>query len=336
VIMDMRASRIAKARAAGLLGDVLDAVGRYSEAFDSYAACNEAMRGIHIRFADSNILGYARELTAAHTSMHAQVPAGEHVATSSSEAREHVFLVGFPRSGTTLLEVVLDGHPQIASIEEHELLTDAALKYLREPLNLQPLRDASESDLEAARAAYWHRVSQAEVQVAGKFFIDKHPLNTLKLPLIARLFPRAKILFALRDPRDVVLSCFRRRFKMNPAMYQMLTLQGAAQFYGATMQLAETLKPEIGNSWHIVRYETVIEHFADEIKAICTFIGVPWVADLEDFAARVRSREHATPSTSQLAQGMKSTATSQWQNYAKQLSPIMPLLEPWLRRFGYE
>ena len=88
---------------------------------------------------------------------------------------------------------------------------------------LEPLLRASEEELESLRAAYWRRVRAGGAEVAGKLFLDKHPLNTLKLPLIARLFPSAKILFARRDPRDVVLSCFRRRFRMNPAMYQMLT-----------------------------------------------------------------------------------------------------------------
>jgi tetratricopeptide (TPR) repeat protein len=339
VIMDSRAGRLDRARAAGLLGDVLDAAGRYSEAFDSYAACNEALRQTYGQFADANILGYVREVTAAVGRLGAPSlagPSGQEAAAAFAQVREHVFLIGFPRSGTTLLEVVLDGHPQVASLEEHELLTDAALKFMREPLDFEPLLQASESELQASRSAYWRRVSQAEVQVAGKVFIDKHPLNTLKLPLIARLFPRAKILFACRDPRDVVLSCFRRRFKMNAAMYQMLTVRGAAEFYDATMRLAETVRPAIGNPWRIVRYETLVEKFADEIREICEFIGVPWVADLEDFSARARSREHATPSTSQLSQGMTSTPRSQWRDYEPQLAPVMPLLETWLGHFGYD
>ncbi len=111
----------------------------------------------------------------------------------------------------------------MVSLEEHDLFTEGVLRYLHDPRTLGPLLRASEEELESLRAAYWRRVRAGGAQVAGKVFLDKHPLNTLKLPLIARLFPQAKILFARRDPRDVVLSCFRRRFRMNPAMYQMLT-----------------------------------------------------------------------------------------------------------------
>ena len=95
--------------------------------------------------------------------------------------------------------------------------------------------------LEPLRAAYWQLVAKAGIDMAGKMFVDKHPLNTLKLPLIARLFPRAKILFACRDPRDVVLSCFRHRFQMSAPIYEMLSLQGAARYYDAVMALAVCL-----------------------------------------------------------------------------------------------
>jgi Flp pilus assembly protein TadD len=338
VIVDTRASRTDKARAAGLLGDVADAAGRYSEAFDLYAACNEALLSVHSRFAGGNMLGYVRELTTAVESTAVGAWGGRpeyDLAGGSSGAREHVFLVGFPRSGTTLLEVALDGHPQITSAEELELLTEGVLRYMREPLNLEPLLHAGEGELAPLRQAYWQRVRSAGIDIAGKVFIDKYPLNTQKLPLIARLFPRAKILFAVRDPRDVVLSCFRRRFKMNHAMYEMLTLPGAARFYDAVMRLAETVRPVIGNAWRTVRYETVIAQFAGEMRGICDFIGVPWVNDLEDFALRVQRREHATPSTAQLSRGLVTTATNQWRHYEAQIAPLLPILEPWIERFEY-
>src|SRR5207248_557466 len=243
LLADRRAGPSDRARAHGLLGDVLDAAGSYDQAFNAYSACNELLLQIHRRYAGgTSMLEYARALTAALTQVtpqwaRAAIPAPEPLAGSA--AADHVFLIGFPRSGTTLLEVLLDGHPRVASLEEHELLTESVLRFMREPLDLGPLAHSGEAELRALRVAYWERVRVGGADVAGKIFVDKHPVNTLKLPLIARLFPRAKILFACRDPRDVVLSCFRRRFRMNPAMYQMLTLDGAAHFYDAVMDFAE-------------------------------------------------------------------------------------------------
>ncbi|MEP6546905.1 MAG: sulfotransferase [Gammaproteobacteria bacterium] len=337
LIMDSRAGPADRARATGLLGDVLDAAGRYSEAFDAYATCNDALRQIHRRFASgTSMLAYTHALAAAA----AAIGAGEWPAVSpqrapSLGANEHVFLIGFPRSGTTLLEVILDGHPRVASIEEHELLNEAVVKFMREPLDLAPLLRADESHLRELRTAYWERVRIAGVDVAGKVFVDKHPLNTLKLPLIERLFPNAKILFACRDPRDVVLSCFRRRFKMNPAMYELLTLAGAAAFYDVVMGFAEQVRPNSGLDWRVVRHERLIADLALEMREICDFLGLEWAAELGDFATRAQTREHATPSTAQLARGLNRSGTDQWRNYREQMRPILPVLAPWVQRFGY-
>jgi tetratricopeptide (TPR) repeat protein len=335
LIIDSRASQLDRARATSLLADVLDAAGRYRQAFDAYDTCNQALRQIYGRFAGSGALAYARSLTAAVQ----QVSPAEWQANPSSdadsEALDHVFLVGFPRSGTTLLEVVLDGHPGIVSLEEHELLIDGVRRFMREPVSFEPLAHASEAELIPLRSAYWRGVRAARVQVAGKVFIDKHPLNTLKLPLIAKLFPRAKILFAVRDPRDVVLSCFRRRFKMNPAMYELLTLPGAASFYDAVMTFADAAMPALARPWHTVRYETLVGGLETEMRGICEFIGVEWMAEMSDFAARVQAREHATPSTAQLSRGLVTSGLEHWRHYELALEPLMPILEPWLRRFGY-
>jgi tetratricopeptide (TPR) repeat protein len=324
LIMDPRAGPSDRARASGLLGDVLDASGRYHEASSAYTMCNETLRRIHGRFANG-------------TSMLAPGvwPAQITPPATPADALEHVFLLGFPRSGTTLLEVILDGHPQVASLEEHELLTDGVRRFMREPLNLEPLWGADQNQLNALRTDYWQSVRRTGTDVAGKVFIDKNPLNTLKLPLIARMFPRAKILFARRDPRDVVLSCFRRRFTMNSAMYELLTLQGAAAFYDAVMEFADQVRPFLGLSWRIVRYENLVADFERESRAICEFLNLRPVAGLEDFANRIGKRERATPSTAQLARGLSPSAIDSWRHYSGALESIMPVLNPWVERFGY-
>ena len=337
LIIDPRAGASDRARASGLLGDVLDAAGRYAEAFDAYTTCNEALRQIHRRFAnETSVLTYTRALSAAMGNTgaaHWMTQAMPQAAPA--DPLEHVFLIGFPRSGTTLLEVVLDGHPQVASIEEHELLTEGVLRFMREPSNLEPLLRADEGQLNAARAAYWDAARQAGVDPAGKVFVDKHPLNTLKLPLIARLFPRAKILFAIRDPRDVVLSCFRRRFNMNAAMYQLLTLHGAASFYAAVMEFADQVRPLLGLGWQVVRYENLVADFEQEMQGICKFLNLEGVAGMGDFAGRVQQRERATPSTAQLARGLVRSTLEQWRHYSAPLQSILPTLNPWVERLGY-
>lgn len=333
VINDARASSADRARATGVLADVFDAAGRYDEAFEAYDAGNRVWRLIYQRFESANAVGYARALTAAMDKVDARAWMDSPDATSG--AAGHVFLIGFPRTGTTLVEVVLDGSPDVVSLEEHELLAQGVLSFMREPVDFEPLGRADEAALNALRESYWRSVRSAGVDVTGKVFVDKHPLNTLKLPLIARLFPQAKILFAVRDPRDVVLSCFRRRFQMNPSMYEFLTLPGAAAFYGAVMQFADTVQLKLKLQWHPVHYERLIADFEQQMRGICDYIGLTWLPSMGEFAGRVQSREHATPSTAQLSQGLVTSATAQWRHYEKQLAPILPALKVWIDRLGY-
>ena len=337
LLADPRAGAAEKARANGLLGDVLDAAGRYEEAFGAYAACNEALRQVHRRFTEgTSILPYAESVIAAMLRVESQQWApGPDPEASAAGPSGHVFLLGFPRSGTTLLEVALDGHPRVASLEEHELLTASVLRFMCEPLDFEPLLHADESELVKLREGYWREVRETGIDLAGKVFVDKHPLHTLKLPLIVRLFPRAKILFASRDPRDVVLSCFRRRFSMNPAMYQLLTLEGAALFYDATMRMAEQARPLLALDWQVVRYESLVDELAQQLRAICDFLGLEWVPELVDFSARAQARERATPSTAQLVRGLDRSGVGHWRHYHAALEPILPILGPWVRRLGY-
>ena len=336
VLNDPGAGRAEKARANGLLGDVLDAAGRYTEAFDAYASCNAILQELHRRFAESgSMLSYVESVIAAMRRAEPALWRAPSAPFAEAGAPSgHVFLLGFPRSGTTLLEVALDGHPRVASLEEHELLKAGVLKYMREPVDFAPLLRAEE-ELHVLRERYWQEVRDTGLDVAGKVFVDKHPLHSLKLPLIARLFPQAKILFAYRDPRDVVLSCFRRRFSMNPAMYQLLTLPGAVAFYDATLRLAGQARSLLGLDWHVVRYEDLVEDFEQQLRVVCQAIGLDWVPDLADFAARAQARERATPSTAQLARGLDKSGVGHWQHYRSSLESVMPTLTPWVRRFGY-
>jgi tetratricopeptide (TPR) repeat protein len=337
LLADQRAGPAEKARANGLLGDVLDAAGRYDEAFAAYTACNESLRLVHSRFAEgTGVVPYTEAIIAALKRVDAsRWAAGADAAGDDGGAAGHVFLLGFPRSGTTLLEVALDGHPRVVSLEEHELLKPGVLAFMREPLDFEALLQDPTNALPELRAAYWCEVRAAGVDPAGKVFVDKHPLNTLKLPLIARMFPRARILFAYRDPRDVVLSCFRRRFRMNPAMYQLLTLQGGAALYDATMRLAGLCRGLAALRWMDVRYESLAEDPAQLLRSVCEFMDLDWVPNLTDFAARAQARESATPSTAQLARGLDRSSIGPWRHYQAALAPILPTLQPWVERLGY-
>lgn len=338
LLADKRLAPQEGADALNLLGDILDSRGSTQEAFAAYEACNETLRALYAEAfvtglsATEHARGMAHYFSGARPQDWARRPAPP---AGPGAPRSHVFLVGFPRSGTTLLEVALAGGSDVATLEEQEALVDGLRRYLRAPENLDDLARASEADLNEFRAAYWRRVREAGCEPAGKVFIDRYPLNTLKLPLIAKLFPEAKILFARRDPRDVVWSCYRRRFQMSSPMYQFLTLPGAAAFYDATMGFKAALDAVTDLDQQVVRHEALIEDFEGEVKAICGFIGLEWRDSMRDVAARTGERAIATPSTAQIARGLSSEGVGAWRRYAAPMAKALPILEPWVRRFGY-
>jgi tetratricopeptide (TPR) repeat protein len=340
LLTDTRLSAHERAYAHGLLGDTLDAQQRQGEAFDAYATCNAELQRLYADQyrGEDNALEYVRAITRYFEQVRPEewrAPAAS-AAAEAAHVQGHVFVLGFPRSGTTLLEVILEGHPQVISLEENELLIDSVRKYMRRPEDLERLARASPAELGAARADYWRLVAAAGADAAGKVFVDKHPLNTLKLPLIARLFPTAKILFACRDPRDIVLSCFRHRFRMSAPIFELLSIKGAARYYDAVMQLLIRLTSLLELDICLVRHEDLVSEFAREMKRVCEFLGLQWMPAMGDFALRTQTRAVLTPSTAQLVRGLNTEGVGQWRRYRTQLAPVQAALAPWVQRFYYD
>jgi hypothetical protein len=246
-----------------------------------------------------------------------------------------VFLLGFPRSGTTLLEQALAAHPDAAVLDEAPTLLAAETEFLRRDDGLAALEALDDAALDSWRDRYWRVARAAGAAPQGKVFIDKMPLASLSLPLIQRLFPHARILLALRDPRDVVLSCFRQDFRPNGATWRMLTLEGAAQLYDDTMTLVAAYRQVLPLQLREVRYERLVEAFAAELAAICDFVGLTWTDDLLDFAQQARARVITTPSAAQVRKGLYRGGEGQWRSYRDPLQSVLPMLAPWVERFGY-
>lgn len=247
----------------------------------------------------------------------------------------HTFLIGFIRSGTTLLEQALASHPDVVTMEEKEALGDSGRMFLADANGLDRLRALPGEERSAYVETYWRSAKEQGFEPKGKVFIDKQPFNAIKLPLIAELFPGAKILFAVRDPRDVLLSCFRHRFKLTTFTYELLTLEDAARFYAAYMTMAERLRRVLPLDWHQIRHEDTVGDFEGEVGKVCGFLGIAWSGAMRDFAERRKVRAIATPSAAQIAKGLNREGIGQWRRYREQMAPALPLLRPWVERFGY-
>ena len=321
-----------------LQADALDRLGRCGEAFAAAAAGKGLQRrlfaeraagreGVVARLERLNI--WFEEAAAADW---ARAPAG---AAIPGEARAHAFIVGFPRSGTTLLEQALAGHPEVVALEEPPTLAAAAAEFLGSPEGLQRLARLTPAQAQPWRARYWAEVRALGIDAAGKLFLDKAPAETSSLPLIAKLFPEAKLLFALRDPCDVALSCFMSSFQMNALTYAFTDLEQTVACYAATMRLAETCRRILPLDLREVRHEALVEDFEAELAKIAGFLGLDFDQAMLDVAATARSRSVRTPSAPQVRDGLTAARLGRWRGYAEQLEPALPGLQPWIKRFGY-
>ncbi len=250
-------------------------------------------------------------------------------------AASHVFLVGFPRSGTTLLEQVLGAHPRVQTLEEAPTLATAYQAFLSDLSACGELLNLASEEAEAWSEHYWADIRKAGIQVGGKVFVDKQPAGTVNLPIIAKLFPRAKILFALRDPRDVVLSCFRQAFGINAMTYTFTDLTETARCYDACMSFAAEAQAVLPLAWLDVRHETLVEDFSDEVRRILRFLDLEPDPGCWDFARHAATRAILTPSATQVRAGLNQRGLGRWKAYREDLAPVLPILAPWIERFGY-
>ena len=250
-------------------------------------------------------------------------------------ATNHLFLMGFPRSGTTMVENILASIPSVAALEERPTLGLADQHFLAEPGGIECFFALDEPLLQPYRNAYWDGVERAGLDITGQCFVDMDPLKATRLPLIARLFPQAKVLIMRRDPRDVVWSCFHTHFALTNAALDFTTLAGTARHYAAMMSLIELCRERLQLCVHEVRYEGLVRDFDTETRALCNFADLPWSDALRQFGKTAQRRGVATASAGQVRKGLYD-GSGQWRPFAKYFEPVMPILAPWIERFGYE
>jgi len=320
-----------QAMALGLMGDLFDATARPDQAFAAYRACKQvfhsltAPQGPLLESPWERLDRMERFFRALPKE---SFPKGGAI---SSPVSKHVFVLSFPRSGTTLLEQVLKGHPDVEAMEEKDCFSSAIADFIEPADGLEHLLAASDAGLNRYRDEYWRRAREHGAAADRPVFVDKQPFNSILLPVIARLFPQAIILFAVRDPRDVVFSCFRRRIMM----YELASLDGIARYYDGVMGLSEAYRAALPLPIHDVRHEALLADFDGEVSRICKLIGIERHADMASFAERMKSAPINTPSAPQIRGGLNARSGGQWRRYRGHLADVLAILQPWVERFGY-
>ena len=252
-----------------------------------------------------------------------------------------VFLVGFPRSGTTLLEQMLDAHPALRTLEEKDTIDVVRRRVAAMPGGYpDALATLSACALDDLRALYRGEVARhlggGPASASSGLLVDKMPLNSIEAGLIHRLFPRARFLLALRHPADVVLSNFMQAFKPNAAMVQFGSLAAAARFYAAVMGLWQQYQRVLPLAVHVVRYEDLVADVEGETRRILAFLDLPWESRVLDYREQAEGRAIATPSYHQVVEPVYRRAIGRWRNYRPFLEDVLPLLAPFVGAFGYD
>lgn len=325
--------------AAGLLAQAQEDLGNYSQAFDLYQRANDALFETHAGAVQGLRSMYAPEslqtLLDFFADRAATVRSDIQGDTTQDDQESPVFMVGFPRSGTTLLDQILSSHSQIVVLEEKENLEDFYMRYPATPERLQELVSCPDGELRTWRDTYWNRIEDEIGQRDDRVVVDKLPLNTILLPYIRQLFPAAKIVFALRDPRDAVFSCFQQRFGMNQAMFQFLKLETAVRYYDQVMSLARLYKDGLSIPMHVIRYESVVTDFDVQAQGVLEYLGLPWEDGVRDYQATARRRRISTPSARDVTRPLYTSSIGKWRHHRAQIGEQFDPLQKWVEYWGY-
>jgi hypothetical protein len=250
-------------------------------------------------------------------------------------------LASHPRSGTTLLEQVLDSHPMVTSADELQVMAEIVYGPLGQKSRgcssvVEALDKLAVEDIDRLRAQYWSSMEGAGRQsLKGRLLLDKNPELTTLLPVIARMFPEMRILFALRDPRDVVLSCFMQRLPLNAVSVHYLTLEATAQKYAATMRAWLKVRQLIGNAWIEVRYEDTVADLERQARNSLRFLDLSWDERVLDYHHRAQQKHVHSPTYEAVTKPVYSHSVGRWRNYERQLEPALGILQPFVEAFGY-
>ena len=256
--------------------------------------------------------------------------------------RKMAVLASFPRSGTTLLEQVLDSHPSLVSSDEREAFgRDIFPALWRSAQTPRPTAEALDSipleRLAAQRERYFTYMAAALNEPIGdRVHLDKSPTMTLLFPGVLRLFPEAKLLIALRDPRDVVLSCFMQYLPLNTHSVCFLSLERAARRYAHDMGIWRRFREAICSPWLEIRYEDCVLHLEREARRALEFLELPWDPQVLNYRDRLKTKAVASPTYEAVSQPLYTSAIGRWKNYREHLEPCREILQPILDAFGYE
>lgn len=325
------------------LASLYDKAGEFDQAFDALTRAKEIFsRAAGPQLEDADAIARASGKTfSLITAEHCQrwSAAGDSLKPLGGGL---TLLASHPRSGTTLLEQVLDSHPGLISADELQVMPEVVYTEIgRKAAPGQSVVERFDStpleEIQQLREAYWNSMQGALRQPIGdRMLLDKNPELTNLIPLVARVFPEMKILFALRDPRDVVVSCFSQRLPLNAVSVHYLALEGTAKKYARTMRHWLKIRHMLRNPWIEVRYEDTVADIESQARKVLDFLGLPWDEAVLEYHRRAQRKHVHSPTYEAVTKPVYTSSINRWRNYEAQLAPCLEILQPYVEAFGYE
>jgi tetratricopeptide (TPR) repeat protein len=330
-----------RAQAWSEIAQLLDRHAQYDDAMAAMLRCKELLLVDEAPFRRESdavlhhLADLADSVTAAHFRRWAEAGRG-------FAPRRTAVLCSFPRSGTTLLEQVLDSHSGLVSSDEREAFARDIFPTMWQsaatPLPKAEVLDAIPVErLAAQRERYFAYMAAALNEPIGeRVHLDKNPTLTLLLPAVLRLFPETRVLIALRDPRDVVLSCFMQFLPMNTNSVCFLTLERTARRYALDMGIWRRFRERVASPWLEVRYEDTVRDLEREARRTLGFLGLAWEPQVLNYRERLKDKAVSSPTYEAVSKPLYTSSIGRWQHYAKYFEPHLESLRPCAEAFGYE
>jgi len=332
-----------RARCGYQLAKLLDGAGDYDGAMSALAAAKSGL------MSERNIVVETRKkVRAAHRNLtknfsEAKRDQWQKDASYFGEPRKLVLLGGHPRSGTTLLEQVLDSHPGVISAEEAENFSIFAfgplLRTQPQTIELMELLDGFESEaLHTARDSYFSSMDAClDESVGSRVLVDKNPSLTSLVPVMFRFFPEIKFVTMIRDPRDVILSCYMQSFvPLSAVSANYLTLEDTADEYVDVMSVWTEVAKYLEQSTCEIRYENMVEDLEGNARKVLAFLGLNWNEAVMEYDRHAQEKVVRSPTASAVTEKVYSRAINRWKNYEKHLEPVFDKLSGSLSALGYE
>jgi len=336
-----RAGEPARIRALHLLGRAHDAAGEHEQAFACVAHAGRLMRD----GAEGSALQESADALGRSLRMDLEVCDSRFFAewrdqAPGSSSGELIFMLGYLRSGTTLLEQVLNAHPRIVVTNEAALLPSVIKELARMSGRsghwTEQLAEVGPPGVARLRQCYWQAAEQRFGRLpAGHVLLDKTAMNTINAALINVLFPSARVLFAARDPRDVCVSCFMQSFDLTATTMHWLDWETGVRAYAEVMAYWRAMRTRLTLKIEPVRYERLVADLPGTLQPVFARLGLEWSDECVHFQTTRRSQDIRTPSFLQVSQPLYSSSIGRWRRYPAQIARVQALLEPTLADLGY-